>query len=542
MPAGGTSGTTEATGTERETEAEVERRRDVEGRREASAELERRAAELETVFRALNDRCVRIDADGHVLKLLAGYPAYLPADRIEGKHIREILGPDDAQRIEDALAQLQQRRAPVTVEYDAVRRDGKRHIEARIVPFGEHEAIAVLRDVTDRHRAVEALREAEERQRASQKMEALGRLAGGVAHDFNNLLTIMLSCADLLARSVPASSLTSTYLAELSGAAQRGAGLTRQLLTFSHKQPMQPRLLEVSSVVSELKTMLGRLIGENIELVTELSERTGTVRADRGQVEQVLVNLVVNARDALGERGGRIVIATKEIWAGDASVRSDDLPPGRYAALIVKDNGIGMTDEVKAHLFEPFFTTKARGKGTGLGLATVYGIVKQSDGYVRVRSAPGEGAELEVLFPSVKEEATERVTPRMPSKRPGGSETVLLVEDEAPLRRLVAEILEEAGYRVVAAANAEEAIARSEQAAAKNEGIDLLLSDVVMPGLGGPELLARLRMVTPAMPVLFMSGYEEVTSVGDEPAIAKPFSASAIARRVRAVLDGRPKG
>ena len=503
------------------------------------AALERRATELEAVFRAFRDRCVRINREGRILRLIAGYPESLAPGSVEGKHIRDILDPVDASKIENALRELEVRRAPVVVEYEAPRADGKHQLEARLVPFGD-EVIAVLRDVSDRHRAEQALHEAEKRLRASQKMEAIGRLAGGVAHDFNNLLTIMLSCAELLARSSPPGSTAATYLADISGAAQRGAALTRQLLAFSHQQPMQPRVFMLNTVVLELKAMLGRLIGENIELVTELDTHAGSVRADRSQVEQVIVNLVVNARDALGERGGRILLATaeaREIPAGDGQ---EDLAPGKYTTLIVRDDGAGMTEEVKAHLFEPFFTTKPHGKGTGLGLATVYGIAKQSGGRVEVRSAQGEGAELRVLFPAVSEAPAEPATPVLASLGPGGHELVLLVEDEALLRRVVGEILIAAGYRVAQAANGDEALAMFEDARQRNERIDVLLSDLVMPGMSGRELAMRLKRASPMLPVLFMSGYEERASEvrGDEPVIAKPFTASALARRVREVLDG----
>ena len=510
-----------------------------ESRAESIAALERRASELEAVFRAFRDRCVRINREGRILRLIAGYPESLPPVQVEGKHIRDILDPVDASKIESALRELEARRAPVIVEYEAPRADGKHQLEARLGPFGD-EVIAVLRDVSDRHRAEQALHEAEKRLRASQKMEAIGRLAGGVAHDFNNLLTIMLSCAELLARSSPTGSTAATYLADISGAAQRGAALTRQLLAFSHQQPMQPRVFALNTVVLELKAMLGRLIGENIELVTELDADAGSVRADRSQVEQVILNLVVNARDALGERGGRILLATAGASVTRAGDGHEDLAPGKYATLIVKDDGSGMTEEVKAHLFEPFFTTKPHGKGTGLGLATVYGIAKQSGGRVEVRSALGEGAELRVLFPAVNEAAPEPAATVPSTLSPGGHELVLLVEDEALLRRVVGDILIAAGYRVARAANADEALAMFEDAQRRSERIDVLLSDVVMPGLSGRELAVRLKRASPGLPVLFMSGYEERASEvrGDEPVIAKPFTASALARRVREVLDG----
>ncbi len=499
-------------------------------------EVERRAAELDAVFRALNNRCVRVDTDGLIIRLLAGYPAYVPPQRVEGKRVRDILDPQDAASVEAALAQLKLGGAPVTVEYEVTRADGRHHLEARLVPFLEREAIAVLRDVSDRHRAELALRESEERLRAAQKMDAIGRLAGGVAHDFNNLLTILLNCADLLLRLTPADSPASSYLSEMRSAIERGASLTQRLLAFSRKQPTQLRVFELNSAVEGVQTMLRRLIGENIELVTELGDRAGRVRADRGQIEHMLVNLVVNARDALGDRGGRIVVATRSL---SVNAPIEGLPAGRYVALLVKDDGVGMTDEVKSHAFEPFFTTKPRGKGTGLGLATVYGIAKQSGGQVTVRSAPGAGAELEVLLPAVQEEVTDSTAPARAATQPRGKETILLVEDEPMLRRIVSEVLVASGYSVCTAGNADEALQLCQERMSRGEPIDLLLSDVVMPGMSGRELSAKVRRLIPPVRVLLMSGYDEYTGVGGgEPVIGKPFTASALARHVRDALDG----
>jgi CheY-like chemotaxis protein len=363
-------------------------------------------------------------------------------------------------------------------------------------------------------------------------MEAIGRLAGGVAHDFNNLLSVVLSCAEILVRDAPAGSPSHEHLAEITRASERGAALTRQLLTFSRRQPSQTRVVDLNRIVLDLQTMLRRLIGEHITLRTSLGERVH-VRADPGQLEQVILNLVLNARDALDDRGGTILIAT-----GESIVREprDSMRPGRYAALRVDDDGAGMTDDVKAHLFEPFFTTKPRGKGTGLGLATVYGIVKQSAGHVHVRSAPGEGASFEVLFPSV-DEAVDAASAAVLATRPRGDETILLVEDEVPLRRLLREVLTESGYGVVEAANGEEGLRACDERALRGERIDLVLSDVVMPGMSGRQLAARVRERNPDVGVLLMSGYDDDDLRSDEPVLAKPFSAGAVTRRVREVLD-----
>jgi PAS domain S-box-containing protein len=499
-------------------------------------EVERRAAELDAVFKALNDRCVRVGTDGLIHRLLAGYPAYVLPERVIGKRVRDILDAEDASRVEAALAEVNARSRPVSVEYDVTRADGEHHLEARLVPFGEGEVIAVLRDVSDRYRAEVALRESEERLRAAQKMEAIGRLAGGVSHDFNNLLTVLLNCTELLARGMPPQAPGRPYVAEIQSAIERGAALTQQLLAFSRKQPAQLRVFDLSTAVEDVQTMLRRLIGEHIELVTKLEGGPLRVRADRGQVEHVLVNLVVNARDALGDRGGRIttITRTRTVAAGGAA----DVPPGRYAVLVVKDDGAGMTDEVKSHVFEPFFTTKPRGKGTGLGLATVYGIVKQSGGHVSVRSSPGAGTEVEVLLPAVDHPVSASVPAARPPARPGGDETIVVVEDEPTLRRIVCEILAGSGYRVHPAENPEDALAVCAELVARGQSLDLLLSDVVMPGMGGRELAALVRQRYPRARVLLMSGYDESGGVeGGDLIIGKPFTATALATRVREVLD-----
>jgi nitrogen-specific signal transduction histidine kinase len=392
--------------------------------------------------------------------------------------------------------------------------------------------------VTDRHRAELALRESEERLSAAQKMEAIGRLAGGVAHDFNNLLTVLLNCTELLARGMPAQAPVRPYVAEIQAAIERGAALTQQLLAFSRKQPVQLRVFDLNATVQGVQTMLRRLIGEHIDLVTRLHDGALRVRADRGQIEHVLLNLVVNSRDALGDRGGCITVTTGTCTV-DAGGGASDLPPGRYASLAVRDDGSGMTDEVKSHVFEPFFTTKPRGKGTGLGLATVYGIVKQSGGHVSVRSAPGTGTELEAFLPLVDDPVTESIPAPRPPARPRGNETIVVVEDEPMLRRIVCEILAGSGYRIHPAENPDEALGVCADLAARGGSIDLLLSDVVMPGMGGRELAAQVRRRYPRVRVLLMSGYDESGGTeGGDPIIGKPFTAIALATRVREVLDG----
>jgi nitrogen-specific signal transduction histidine kinase/CheY-like chemotaxis protein len=392
----------------------------------------------------------------------------------------------------------------------------------------------IAEDVTER-------RLLEEQFRQAQKMEAVGRLAGGIAHDFNNLLTAVSGYADLLRVRMPLDDPRRGYVEEIAGAADRAASLTRQLLAFSRRQILQPKVVNLEEMVRNVERMLGRIIGEDIELETRLAAR-GCVRADVSQLEQVLLNLAVNARDAMPE-GGKLLIETE-----DAEVRADGevhrpgrgpMPRGSYVLLAVSDTGIGMDRRALSHIFEPFFTTKEAGKGTGLGLATVYGIVKQSEGFIWVSSEPGRGARFEVYLPRV---AGEPEGPRAapPSELEGGSETVLLVEDEEGVRCIVSEMLEWYGYEVLRANGASEAVAL----ARNHEGpIHLLLTDVVMPRLSGRALRDEISTHRPQIPVLYISGYagEDRTRelLKDGAAfLAKPFTAAALAQKVREVLTG----
>ncbi|MGB6410796.1 MAG: PAS domain S-box protein [Candidatus Deferrimicrobiaceae bacterium] len=393
--------------------------------------------------------------------------------------------------------------------------------------------VAVKRDVTNERRVEEQLRQA-------QKMEAVGRLAGGIAHDFNNLLTAITGYTDLLLMDLPEGELAHREVLEIRKAGDRAASLTRQLLAFSRRQVLQPKVLDLNQVVTDMEKLLRRLIGENIELVTSLADDLGHVRADPGQIEQVIVNLAVNARDAM-PNGGRLILETSkmEIDESYASLH-DPVLPGSYVILAVTDTGVGMDKPTLARLFEPFFTTKEVGKGTGLGLATVYGIVKQSGGYIWAYSEVGRGTKFKVLLPGeeeVAELAEKEVAYLYPS---GGEETVLVVEDEKLVRDLVREILSQHGYKVLEASRGTEAL----EVSGRHKGpIHLLVSDVVMPGMTGPELARRLTALRPEMGVLFMSGYTDdailhhgVLEHGAE-FLQKPFKASALGAKVRKVLD-----
>jgi signal transduction histidine kinase len=400
--------------------------------------------------------------------------------------------------------------------------------------------VAAERAAADlRHAATQQLR-LEEQLVQSQKMEGIGRLAGGVAHDFNNLLTAILGYAELMEAQLGDDEGLRSELREIRSAGERAAALTRQLLAFSRRQVLQPRTLDLNTVVSDVEKMLARLIGEDITLVTRLEPALGSVKADPGQLEQVLMNLAVNARDAMPE-GGTLTFATAnaELNVDFVAVHPGALP-GAHVLLMVTDTGTGMTDEVRSHAFEPFFTTKERGKGTGLGLATAYGIVKQSGGYITVDSEAGRGTTFRIYLPRV--EGTAVVSGRTTSSLllPIGTETILLVEDEAGVRRLSVTVLKTQGYVVLEAVSGDMAL---EVARSETGPIHLVVTDVVMPGMSGRELWDRLRMLRPNSRVLFMSGYTDdaIAQHGVlEPGIAflqKPFTPFSLARKVREVLD-----
>jgi two-component system, cell cycle sensor histidine kinase and response regulator CckA len=393
--------------------------------------------------------------------------------------------------------------------------------------------IDVTADVTE-HRLLE------EQLRQAQKMEAVGQLAGGVAHDFNNLLTVIIGCNELLHKYVPDDEHALELMAEIKRASQRATGLTQQLLAFSRKAVIAPRVLNLNDVVREIAKMLRRLIGEDVALETKLAAELSFVHADRGQLEQVLMNLAVNSRDAM-PTGGRLTIETGTVPLDEIYTRTHpNVRPGNYVLLAVTDTGCGMSREVQARIFEPFFTTKEQGKGTGLGLATVYGIVQQAGGHMAVHSEVGRGTCFKIYLPGVeaKQPSADVSSTRQPVV--GGHETILLVEDEASVRAYARRVLQLGGYTVLEAGNGLEAL---QKVTAHAGQIDLLLTDVVMPGFSGRELAERLAKIYPAMKVLFVSGYtnDAVVRHGIQQAemqfLEKPFDLDALKQKVREVLD-----
>ncbi|MEQ1507177.1 MAG: ATP-binding protein [Myxococcota bacterium] len=386
-----------------------------------------------------------------------------------------------------------------------------------------------------------ALRVTEEQLRHSQKMEAVGRLAGGVAHDFNNMLSVILSYADLVQSGFAPTDPRAEDLEQVKLAATRAAGLTAQLLAFSRQQVLQPRLLSVDGVVVDLEKMLRRLLGEDIDLSTGLRSDGAQVFADQGQLEQVIANLAVNARDAMPS-GGRLTIETAVVDLDEDYARVHlGATPGRYVLLAVSDTGCGIPDDVRARMFEPFFTTKEVGKGTGLGLSTVYGIVRQSGGTIWVYSEVGHGTTFKVYLPLAGTGRPAAPVPRSAGAIRPGSETVLVVEDEELVRTAIVGILERRGYRVLTARSGAEAL---RTVAGLAEPVHLLLTDVVMPGMSGRTLSEQLTLARPGLRTLFMSGYTDDAVVrngvlgAERPFVQKPFTPDGLARKVREVLDG----
>jgi two-component system, cell cycle sensor histidine kinase and response regulator CckA len=451
--------------------------------------------------------------------------------------------PDDRERVEEELKRsLRGPGNDFFSEYRFLAKNGEyRQLLDKALIIRNADGIAVrsigaLVDITDRKLLEDELRQA-------QKMEAVGRLAGGVAHDFNNLLTVIKGYAELL-RNEPGD--TGTYqrnLEQISKAADRAAALTRQLLAFSRRQVLALEAVDLGEVVSDLQELLQRLLGEDVELETQGNQRLGQVRADRGQIEQVLMNLAINARDAMPQ-GGKLIITTDNIdLVKPVSSGRFTVMPGEYVMLTVTDTGSGMDQETQSHIFEPFFTTKEQGKGTGLGLSTVYGIVKQSGGYIWVSSEMGNGTSFKIYLPRVFEQAAA-VMPVQVKERDGfqqaGSNTLLLVEDEAGIRELTSELLAGWGYEVLVARNGVEGLEISE----KYQGtIHLMLTDVVMPHMNGRDLAERVRQMRPEIKVIFMSGYTDnlvlqggMVEEGSD-FIQKPFNAETLAKRVRAALQ-----
>jgi len=408
-------------------------------------------------------------------------------------------------------------------------------ISHALVYAGKRVRLVVAQDISERRNLELQLRQA-------LKMEAIGRLAGGVAHDFNNLLMVIKGHTELLLNVLPPSDHVARKIEQIDRSADRAAALTRQLLAFSRMQVLQPQVINLNSIVEEMGKLLPRLIGEDIELVVRPAEELGAIRADASQMEQIIMNLAVNSRDAM-PNGGKLFIETRNADLDQTYTASHPLmKPGAYIQLTVSDTGCGMDEETQSHIFEPFFTTKEKGKGTGLGLATVYGIVKQSGGFIWVYSELDKGTSFKIYLPRVDQVEEHSGAPTLTAEVPTGSETILLTEDEQDVREIAREFLESGGYKVVEAKDASEAV----QLARQHSGaIDLLVTDMVMPGMTGQELAVQLQREYPGLCIVFMSGYSEhaATEMANaDPAVrllSKPFSRGALLRTVREILRSK---
>jgi two-component system, cell cycle sensor histidine kinase and response regulator CckA len=501
----------------------------------------------EARFRTLTEDAPVAISMGREGRVVYANPMYLRmfgferADDLYGSQVLDRYALQCREEVAER-ARLRAEGVPVPKEYEAIgrRADGSEFpmlVAAIQMEFAEGRAVCgFITDLTALKQLEQERERMEQQLRQAQKMESIGRLAGGVAHDFNNLLTIINGYSKLALAELRAGDPLRAHLEEVYQAGERAAELTRQLLAFSRMQVLQPRVLDLNCVVGDMQSMLRRLLGEDVAVQFALSAESPTVRADQHQLEQVIMNLAVNSRDAM-PRGGRLLIETSFAEPGESHATSlSEMPTGRYAVLAVSDNGIGMDEATKRQIFEPFFTTKGVGKGTGLGLAMVHGIVVQSGGYIAVSSEPSHGTTFRIYLPAVAETPTETEKPAAnPELR--GSETILVVEDHPEVRSLVVASLEAYGYRVIPAADAADALMIFGRQGAR---IDLVLTDVVMPHMSGRELKERLTKVRPGIKSLFMSGYatDVLASALEEDTcfIQKPFSPEELAGRVREVL------
>jgi two-component system, cell cycle sensor histidine kinase and response regulator CckA len=508
--------------------------------------IRRRLLEREELFQLISenaaDMIAVVDGNGDRLYNSPSYARVLgyTAEDLRKTSPLEQIHPDDLPMVLDAAKEAKGSGVGRRIEYRMRRKDGEWVVlESTASPIrnaaGNVEKLVVVnRDISER-------RHLELQLRQSQKMDAIGRLSGGVAHDFNNLLGVIIGYSEVLQDQIQEGDRLRVCVDQILQAGKRAASLTRQLLAFSRQQVLEPKVLLLNGVVGDMEKMLRRLIGEDVQLTTKLDAKLGKVRADQGQIEQVIMNLAVNARDAMPE-GGELSIETVNTEMDEQFVKRYPYPvqTGPYILLTVSDTGTGMDDVTKQRIFEPFFTTKEKGKGTGLGLSMVYGVVKQSNGYIDVFSTVGQGTTFKIYLPRIDQEPEEHTTKTALSKAFRGNETILLVEDEKNLCVLTRNLLEHYGYAVLEAESGAQALAISRQNAG---AIHLLLTDIVMPGIGGRALAQTLSRERPGIRVVYMSGYTGQT-VGGQTILSpgahflqKPFTREDLARKIREALE-----
>jgi two-component system cell cycle sensor histidine kinase/response regulator CckA len=523
--------------------------RDITERKHAEEALRESEERYRTLVETSPDAITLLDLNLDIV--MANRPAlalygYENPEEVIGQSASDFIDPEDRPRAVEDVRKMFETGSTGTIEYTLLRKGDvpfPAEVRTSFILDSEKRPLAIIcvtRDISGRKRAEEEKATLQEQLRQSQKMEAIGRLAGGIAHDFNNLLTVIKGYCQLSLVQMKEGNPLREAFEVIDKTTEKAADLTRQLLAFSRRQIMEMRVLDLSSLLQNLNKMLRRIIGEDIELVMLLEKDLGRAKTDPGQIEQVVMNLAVNAKDAM-PKGGKLIIETANVELDEAYAHGHvAVTPGRYVMITVSDTGVGMAPEVRDQVFEPFFTTKEKGKGTGLGLSTVYGIVKQSSGNIWVYSEPGKGTTFKIYLPRVDEPAEELKEKVVGEEFPCGSETIVIVEDDEEVRKMVVRILKKQGYTVLEGGDGDEAYDASKQ----HKGpIHLLVTDVVLPGMDGHELAKRLEVFHPKLKVLYMSGYTENAIVHrgvlEEGMnyIQKPFTVSGLVRKAREVLD-----
>ena len=509
----------------------------------SDAALQENNALLKSVFEGTGDAIFVKDVQGKYLIVNSAVANFFgrPIEQIIGKTAFDLTDADSAAKLTSADRSILETGESTTVDFQTSHTGTTEHFLVTRAAYRDN--IGKIIGIIGITRNITKYREIEARLRQSQKMEAIGTLAGGVAHDFNNILMVISGYSSVLADALKDEPKLRGHVEQIQKSGERAASLTRQLLAFSRKQTVQPTHLNLNEVVSGIEKLLHRLIGEDIEISTRLEPNLGTVLADAGQMEQIILNLAVNARDAMPE-GGKLSIETKLSRVGPGKSNGQvELKPGEYVELVMSDSGVGMSNSIQAHIFEPFFTTKPAGKGTGLGLSTVYGIVQQAGGYVTFESAPSLGTSFRIFLPRVASAQSGKTSGDERATRLTGEETVLLVEDDQSVCELVKSVLTAQGYSVLPARHPQDAEAICKSHTGR---IQLLLTDVIMPEMTGPDLANRLTKLKPQMRVLFMSGYIDDSLVRQKirdrgiAYLQKPFSPTSLARKIREVLDSVP--